>query len=157
MSYLEDLTNETVEKAIHIVAGDRIKEVLESYWPTEEAIEEDPSLAEFKNAREYALDAFYDNNHDSYNAEVGLEMVCALLDMAVERLDPSLAEDYDPLVCPDCGSANIAVMGWFNQQTRTESSEHDSDAMCNDCSWGVAGVDDRREWRELIRQSKFTK
>ena len=156
MSYLEDLTFETVEKAIIVVAGDQIKEVLESYWPTDEAIKEVPCLAESESALAWALDGFSDNNHDS-SGEAGTEMVCVLLDMAVERLDPSLAEDYDPLVCPDCGSANIAVMGWFNQQTRTESSEHDSDAMCNDCSWGVAGVDDRREWRELIRQSKFTK
>lgn len=151
MSYFEDLTGETVNRCIGVIAKNQVKEVLESYWPDAEAIEEDPILAEFDNARAWALDGFYDNNHDS-NGETGIEMVCALLDMAAERLDPSLAEDYDPLVCRHCGSEDVEMAVFVSVNTNEQDGDSAGGIRCECTDWA-----DTLDHGDLIQKSKFTK
>ena len=78
MGWIEDATKEAIGEAIENFSKEELKEAFESYWPTEENIEDHPELTKPEEALKWAMDGFYDNNHDS-RGEVGVDMVCAMM------------------------------------------------------------------------------
>jgi len=85
MSWIEEQTDEAVDQLCKLMEPKDLKEFFESYWPNKEIIEEYPELQNEKAAFTHAIGGFYDNNHDS-NGEVGVDMVCAMVDHIVEKV-----------------------------------------------------------------------
>ena len=84
MSWIEEQTDEGVKKLSGLMDMGELKEFFEAYWPDEETVVE-YGLQSEKDAFTHAISGFYDNNHDS-GGEVGVDMICAMVDHVVERL-----------------------------------------------------------------------
>ena len=114
MSWIEEQTSEAVRNYAKVMTTAELKDFFEAYWPDEDDVKEDPALQEEEGALNYAMDGFADNNHDS-GGDVGVDMLCAMLDHSVEKQSAQLIEDIAARLLADLTLVDVILDGWTDE------------------------------------------